>query len=214
MFCPRRASLSTPYRHNSLSANKVQVSGRRVTPNPNAFYVARFLGATPPALLASAAAPAPVHQSLTAMQARPALAQALAYWQSRGDDTDRLGHLDLAIADLGGARLGEASGSTITLDDNAAGWGWNVGRAAGRGRKSPSGRMDLLSALTHEVGHLLGHDHAEGGVMAETLALGVRQLPIDRSDVAPVTTVSPKSPRLTIEAFRARGRRARTTTRG
>src|SRR3954447_5522587 len=33
MFCPRGASLSTAYRHNSLSTNEVQVSGRRVTPN-------------------------------------------------------------------------------------------------------------------------------------------------------------------------------------
>ena len=36
----------------------------------------------------------------------------------------------------------------------------------------PSGRMDLLSAMVHEVGHLLGHDHAEGGVMAETFPGG------------------------------------------
>ncbi|HWE39096.1 MAG TPA: hypothetical protein VG406_21285 [Isosphaeraceae bacterium] len=32
MFCPRGASFPTPYRHNSLSANEVQGSGRRVTP--------------------------------------------------------------------------------------------------------------------------------------------------------------------------------------
>src|SRR3954447_4251618 len=32
MFCHRGASLSTACRHNSLSANEVQVSGRRVTP--------------------------------------------------------------------------------------------------------------------------------------------------------------------------------------
>ena len=118
-------------------------------------------------------------------QARPVLAQALALWRARGADTCRLGHIDLVIADLGGNRLGEASGSTITLDDNAAGWGWDVGRTAGRGRKALSGRMDLLSALTHEVGHLLGHDHAEGGVMAETLAPGVRQADADSGLVAP-----------------------------
>src|SRR4051812_4016015 len=35
MFCPRGASLSTPYCHNSLPGNKVQKSGRRVTPSSN-----------------------------------------------------------------------------------------------------------------------------------------------------------------------------------
>src|SRR5262249_24571364 len=62
--------------------------------------IARFLGAPAP-LLAPAASPAPVRQSIvTAAQARPALVQALAYWRSRGEDTTRLGHIDLAIADL------------------------------------------------------------------------------------------------------------------
>ena len=174
--------------------------------NPSAFYVARLLG-DPAPLLASAVAPTPVHQSLTATQARPALTQALAYWRAHGEDTSRLGHLDLAIADLGGGRLGEASGSTITLDDNAAGWGWNMGRAAGRGRRASSGRMDLLSAVVHEVGHLLGHDHTEGGVMAEALAPDVRQVVADPG-------LSHASSRPAIEAFRVHGRRPRATARG
>ena len=35
--------------------------------------------------------------------------------------------------------------------------------------------MDLFSVLEHEVGHLLGHDHDEVGVMNETLAAGERR---------------------------------------
>lgn len=34
--------------------------------------------------------------------------------------------------------------------------------------------MDLLSVVMHELGHVLGFDHDEEGVMAETLAAGVR----------------------------------------
>lgn len=182
--------------------------------------IARYLG-DPSPLRASAIAPAPVHESITAAQARPTLAQALALWRAGGADTSRLGRIDLAIADLGGARLGEASGSTITLDDNAAGWGWNVGRAAGRGRKSVSGRMDLLSALVHEVGHLLGRDHAEGGVMAETLAPGVRQIATNRVIVAdttsgrdhPLAAIPGASSRFSLRTFRGHGWKTRVTAR-
>ena len=38
--------------------------------------------------------------------------------------------------------------------------------------------MDLLTVLEHELGHLLGFDHKETGVMAETLATGIRETPM------------------------------------
>ena len=44
--------------------------------------------------------------------------------------------------------------------------------------------MDLLTVLEHEIGHLLGHDHDDAGVMAETLAAGVRQTDLQRDHVA------------------------------
>jgi hypothetical protein len=37
-------------------------------------------------------------------------------------------------------------------------------------------RIDLTSVVMHELGHLLGHDHAQEGVMAETLPVGVRRV--------------------------------------
>jgi uncharacterized delta-60 repeat protein len=114
---------------------------KRVTDHD--FLIARFQG-DPASLFASAIATTPIPQTLTAAQARPALAQPFEYWQARGADPLRLGHIDLAIADLGGNRLGEASGSNITRDDNAAGWAWFLRH----GRKALSGRIDLLPVLT------------------------------------------------------------------
>jgi hypothetical protein len=73
-------------------------------------------------------------------------------------------------------------GGVVWLDDNAAGWGWfvdatprNDSEFATPGDQGEAGRMDLLTVLEHEVGHLLGRDHAAGGVMQETLDAGMRR---------------------------------------
>jgi hypothetical protein len=39
------------------------------------------------------------------------------------------------------------------------------------------GHMDLLTAMAHEMGHLLGFDHADSGLMAPALAPGQRFAP-------------------------------------
>jgi hypothetical protein len=82
--------------------------------------------------------------------------------------------------------LGMASGHTIWLDANAAGWGWFVDATpqddsefTTPGNPGEQGNMDLLTVLTHEMGHLLGLEHsaAAGDVMAATLNPGVRLMP-------------------------------------
>jgi hypothetical protein len=59
----------------------------------------------------------------------------------------------------GGTTLGIASGHTICLDGNAAGWGWFVDPAPGdnsdfttSGNQGEQQRMDLLTVLAHEMG--------------------------------------------------------------
>ena len=87
--------------------------------------------------------------------------------------------IDLQIGDLGGTTLGLAAGHTIWLDDNAAGWGWFVDATPRSdteyllsGNQGEQHRVDLLTVVMHEMGHLLGYDHDTGGLMAETLATG------------------------------------------
>ena len=121
---------------------------------------------------------------LGAAQVTPLLTEALARWQAAGVDTSGIRNIQIQIANLGGTTLGLASGNTIWLDDNAAGWGWFVDRTPRSdsefttpGNQGEQHRMDLLTVLEHEVGHLLGYDHEEGGVMAETLSAGERWTP-------------------------------------
>jgi hypothetical protein len=133
-------------------------------------------------LRAAAAALAPVNASLRAGQVQPLLAEALARWQAAGIDPAALNGFAVRIADLGGLRLGKAFGGVIWLDDNAAGWGWfvdptprNDSEFTTPGNQGEQGRMDLLTVLEHEVGHLLGRCHEAEGVMQETLGAGLRR---------------------------------------
>jgi hypothetical protein len=90
----------------------------------------------------------------------------------------------LAIPQQGGTTLGLASGHTIWLDDNAAGWGWFIDPTPRNdvefttpGNQGEQRHMDLLTVLEHELGHLLGYDHEAAGVMADTLQAGMRRAP-------------------------------------
>ena len=67
---------------------------------------------------------------------------------------------------------------------NAAGWGWFIDPTAGDdseftipGNQGEQHRLDLLTVLEHELGHLLGYDHTDSGLMADTLAAGIRETP-------------------------------------
>ncbi len=133
---------------------------------------------------------------LTLEQVQAIADEAIRRWQGAGisaSEASRLAAVKLAVADLPALELGRAEGDRVTLDVDAAGFGWFVdGTPADDGEFAASGheglravdpaavdRMDLLSVLEHEYGHMLGLEDVAEGVMGSKLQAGVRRLPAD-----------------------------------
>ena len=103
-----------------------------------------------------------------------------------------LAGVSVEVTDLPGNLLGAAADGKILIDDDAAGYGWFVDLTpsedeefawltsdvlSARSDTAAEDRADLLTTVMHEMGHVLGFEHADEGLMAETLPLGVRRLP-------------------------------------
>jgi hypothetical protein len=111
----------------------------------------------------------------------------------------------ITIGDLPGLELGYTFGDTVTISRSAAGFGWFVdptpdndvefrqtttnGLVATPASRA-YGEMDLLSVVTHELGHVLGLDESNTGFMSELLVAGTRLAP----------SVSPNVPHVFDEA--------------
>jgi Ca2+-binding RTX toxin-like protein len=140
-------------------------------------------GATP--LLAAAVAPTTTEaRPLTNARLRPIVKEAMRRWVAAGVDPAGLRGLTVRIADLPGAELGETVGRDIRIDPTAAGWGWFVDKTPRKdteftlaGDQGEQHRMDLLTAVMHEIGHVLGKEHEPTGLMAEQLQPGDREKP-------------------------------------
>ncbi len=119
----------------------------------------------------SAASPPP---SLTMLQLQPIVAAAITRLSAVGLTKTQqlaLSSVTFAISDLPGALLGMATSRTITLDANAAGYGWFVDQPSLNDQEFVTGsrfstldsrqHADLLTAVMQELGHLLGRSDLE-----------------------------------------------------
>ncbi len=140
------------------------------------------------------------------------LAEAVRLWQTatikvqgNSDESVSVSTPTLQFADLGQGELARTlSDGTILLDKTAAGYGWFVGVT-----ETPdlAGKMDLLSVIMHEMGHVIGlsHDHDPNGsdVMDQALTAGVRNasVPTGQIDVINVQSSDQSKLVLGLDAF-------------
>jgi len=154
--------------------------------------------------LQATVAPAFVSQNTVSSLAQddiaPILAEAKRRWAASGlldgELLARLNTITVRLEDFGGLILAQQDGNTLHIDLDAAGWGWFVdptadkneeyrrnsdGTLSARKNTDASDKMDLLTVVMHEIGHLLGYDHGaeingQTELMDSTLSAGAREL--------------------------------------
>ncbi len=127
-------------------------------------------GSTPPAQ----PAPGIVATHLSQVQLDVIVSAAVARWEASGLTAAQnayLQNITFNIADMSGLYLGATNPGLVTIDSNAAGYGWYVDAnpgddaefANGSGTRltsdaggTPAGHIDLLTTVMHEMGHQLG----------------------------------------------------------
>jgi hypothetical protein len=128
-------------------------------------------------------------QTVTIVELAPLMSEAIASWIAAGADSRAFEGLALHITDLSDGVLAMAGERSIWIDDDAAGQGWYIDAspaddsefAASEG--PAAGKVDLLTILMHELGHILGKEHKDEGLMDELLAPGIRRRPSGQLNV-------------------------------
>jgi hypothetical protein len=152
-----------------------------------------------PMLLFSAEAVGAGQPTLDRRVAETQLEATIDRWRAAIGDAafPRRAGLRTQVVDLPGRLLGMASGNTIFLDVDAAGHGWFVDVTpwedsefpAGRLERSATGRVDLVSVIAHELGHVLGLSHdsptpfGDESVMTQTLRLRQRHADVEKIEL-------------------------------
>jgi hypothetical protein len=140
--------------------------------------------------------PAENTPNLTQAQLQPVVTRAIAQLATAGYNVNGLGQVQFHVADLPGSLLGLTSQNTIWIAPNAAGYGWYIDASPSSyaaftqvtgtnevqaAPGSPAyGHVDLLTVVTHELGHVLGFASVDPGTldhdwMTATLGTGLRR---------------------------------------
>lgn len=140
-----------------------------------------------PLLLDGEVGPGASHLTLEILQ--PVIVEAIAILFWAGFDVSALADTTFTITDLHSNLLGVAHEKTIWIDQDAAGHGWHVGRTLSLAERPAANRVDLLTVVTHELGHVLGFPSIDPEIdnddwMTATLPLGTRRLPRRSGDLA------------------------------
>jgi hypothetical protein len=156
--------------------------------------------------------PVLVHGPLTPLgeaQLEPIVQEAEALWLASGlspVQVQELKQAQVTIEPLGGQPyIGLTQGNQVTIDPTAAGWGWYVDATPADNSEfgkrtaitelqasaasAAYGRMDLLTVVMHELGHVIGLDDLTAAssahdLMARDLPTGTRRLPAGVSQAA------------------------------
>jgi VCBS repeat-containing protein len=156
-----------------------------------------------------ASSPTPGETHLTQAELDSVVAAAIAQWAHAGASASQLAAMHatvFSVEDLAGTTVGEQSPGLITIDVDAAGHGWFVDptpndnsefthaqNAAGTDlltdlSNAAAGHLDLLTTVTHELGHVIGLGDTTSASTAHDLMYinlvdGERRVP-DAADVA------------------------------
>jgi hypothetical protein len=142
--------------------------------------------------------------------------EAIGWWAATGlteQQQAALARVEFRVEDLDAQRaLGLAGSRTVLIDDDASGYGWNVFSRplfAGGGQRqdglaSPTAGYDLLSVVTHELGHVLGYGDLDplyepNHVMTGLLEPGVGRIALPVGDQGWARTFGESSSLLSLD---------------